>query len=261
MAHALQPSSGAPETTPALVVSAPVGLVLAANGAFCAHTGYVENDILGRPLHTLQPMRMSGSLIAALQAQQAGSGFSVHEVPLRLRNGAEERATIRASPLYCIETGALQGFSLLVLASSPIKSGDAAVEYASPAMPAASVEGLRNVAPSVLRLLQICARTPPPVGGRPRGGLGGEHRPSDADDGAGDGAGAGGEPEAPPSGGATRAPTRRRGPPTTMARAMPPLNNTAARSSNTRARAGVGAATTTMSTTARRGVRCRRRSR
>ena len=118
MAHALQPSSGAPETTPALVVSAPVGLVLAANGAFCAHTGYVENDILGRPLHTLQPMRMSGSLIAALQAQQAGSGFSVHEVPLRLRNGAEERATIRASPLYCIETGALQGFSLLVLASS-----------------------------------------------------------------------------------------------------------------------------------------------
>ena len=45
-------TSGAPETAPALVVSAPVGLVLAANGAFCAHTGYVENDILGRPLHT-----------------------------------------------------------------------------------------------------------------------------------------------------------------------------------------------------------------
>ena len=141
---------------PALVVSAPGGLVLAANAAFCQHTGYADSAIVGMPLQQLQPMTVSGSLISALQAQQAGSGFSMHEVPLRLHSGAEERATIRASPLYCVETGTMQGFSLLILASSSMKPGEAANEYLSPAMPAASVEGLRNVAPSVLRLLQIC---------------------------------------------------------------------------------------------------------
>ena len=61
---------------PALVVSAPAGLVLAANEAFCRHSGYKEEEILSTPLRSLQPMTMAGSLIAALQAQQAGSGVS-----------------------------------------------------------------------------------------------------------------------------------------------------------------------------------------
>ena len=42
------------------------------------------------------------------------------------------------------------------MASSPFDKNEQALEYGSPAMPAASVEGLCNVAPSVLRLLQIC---------------------------------------------------------------------------------------------------------
>jgi len=138
----------------ALVVSAPGGLVLAANAAFCSHSSYTEAELIGQPLRLLQPPTVTGSLIGALQAQQAGSGFSVHEVPLRLKGGWEERATIRASPLYCIETGALQGFSLLLCGFTPM-GGEAGVAYASPILPAASVEGLRNVAPSVLRLLQI----------------------------------------------------------------------------------------------------------
>jgi len=75
------------------------------------------------------------------------------------KTGAQECATIRASPLYCIESGALQGFSLLLCAFSQVAGndsrGDSAMPYVSPIMPAASVEGLRNVAPSVLRLLQI----------------------------------------------------------------------------------------------------------
>ena len=57
---------GAP---PSLVVSAPGGLVLAANGAFYAHSGYNEEELIGVPLHALQPMTVTGSLIAALQAQ------------------------------------------------------------------------------------------------------------------------------------------------------------------------------------------------
>ena len=143
---------------PALVVSSPAALIIAANEAFCDHIGYVEAELLGQPLRRLQPQTVSGSLINALQAQQAGSGFSVHEVHLLRKSGAEERATIRASPLYCIETGALLGFSLLLCAFAPTITGpttDSAVAYASPVMPAASVEGCRNVAPSVLRLLQI----------------------------------------------------------------------------------------------------------
>jgi len=101
---------------PAFVVSSPAALIIAANDAFCAHSGYMEAELLGQPLRHLQPLTVSGSLIQALQAQQAGSGFSVHEVPLMRKGGTEERATIRASPLYCIESGALQGFSLLLCA-------------------------------------------------------------------------------------------------------------------------------------------------
>ena len=93
------------DESPALVVSVPAGHVLAANGPFCQHSGYAEAELLGKPLRSLQPATVAGSLVAALQAQQAGSGFSVHEVPLRLASGEEERATIRASPLYCIESG------------------------------------------------------------------------------------------------------------------------------------------------------------
>ena len=83
----------------------------------------------------------------------------MHEAPLLRKSGLVERATIRASPLYCVETGALQGFSLLLCAFMPVGQNevldDSGMPYASPAIPAASVEGLRNVAPSVLRLLQI----------------------------------------------------------------------------------------------------------
>jgi len=144
---------------PVLVVSSPAALIIAANEAFCAHSGYSEAELLGQPLRHLQPLTVSGSLINALQAQQAGSGFSVHEVPLLCKSGAEERGTIRSSPLYCIDSGALQGFSLLLCAYVPVSGAEAPVDsvmpYASPVMPAASVEGLRNVAPSVLRLLQI----------------------------------------------------------------------------------------------------------
>lgn len=151
------------DESPAIVVGAPNGWIAAVNQAFCAYAGYGEVELVGQPVRCLQPATVAGSLVAALQAQQAGSGFSVHEVPLRKSSGIEERATIRASPLYCIETGALQGFSLLLLASTPFPGGRATNEdgqlYTSPTMPAASVEGLRNVAPSVLRLLQICDDT------------------------------------------------------------------------------------------------------
>ena len=78
---------------PALVVSAPAGLVLATNGAFREHSGYADNDLIGQPLRSLQPATVAGSLISALQAQQAGSGFSVHEVPLRLRDGRSVTGT------------------------------------------------------------------------------------------------------------------------------------------------------------------------
>ena len=146
------------EESPALVVSVPAGLVLAANDAFCEHTGYSEEQLIGQPLRVLQPPTVPTSLIAALQAQREGSGFSVHDVPLQLSSGEEQRATIRASPLYCETTGGVQGFSLLMIGYSAAKSGgDGTDAYVSPTMPAASVEGLRNVAPSVLRLLQICA--------------------------------------------------------------------------------------------------------
>ena len=147
----------ATEKAGALVVSAPGGLVLAANAHFCEHSGYSEAELLGQPLRSLQPATAAGCLVSALEAQQAGCGFSVHEVPLLRKNGMEERATIRASPLYCVESGALQGFSLLMCAYVPanMTGAHSGSSYASPAMPAASVEGLRNVAPSVLRLLQI----------------------------------------------------------------------------------------------------------
>ena len=145
------------EESPAFVVSVPSGLLLAANDAFYKHSGWTEQELIGKPLSVLQPATVPSSLIAALQAQQAGSGFSVHEVPLKLASGQEERATIRASPLYDIANGGVQGFSLLLIGYSAIRAGETVPgPYESPTIPAASVEGLRNVAPSVLRLLQIC---------------------------------------------------------------------------------------------------------
>ena len=133
------------EESPALVVSVPAGLVLAANDAFCEHTGYSEEQLLGQPLRVLQPPTVSSSLVAALQAQREGSGFSVHDVPLQLSSGEQQRATIRASPLYCTETGGVQGFSLLMIAhSSALASDGTGGSYTSPTMPAASVTSTKR---------------------------------------------------------------------------------------------------------------------
>lgn len=128
-----------------IIVSAPGpgstgGVVLAASSAFCEYTGFGEEEAIGLSLQDLQPSNIAGSLSEALQAQQSGSGYTIHDVPLRLRSGAEERATIRASPLYCVESGALQGFSLLILATTRLNAA-AEAAYGGVAMPAASVEG------------------------------------------------------------------------------------------------------------------------
>ena len=48
------PTALAGKAAPAVVVSAPAGLVLAANGTFCAHTGYAEDQLVGKPLRELQ---------------------------------------------------------------------------------------------------------------------------------------------------------------------------------------------------------------
>ena len=66
-----------------LAAAVGAGLVLAANEAFCLLSGYKEEELLSMPLASLQPTTTAGSLIAALQAQQQGSGFSVHEVVRR----------------------------------------------------------------------------------------------------------------------------------------------------------------------------------
>ena len=111
---------GSPTDEPALIVSVPGALILAANSAFCQRTGFTDEQLQGQPLRHLQPPSASSSLIGALQQQQAGSGFAAHEsFQLRMEDGRIECATIRSSPLYCIESGALQGFSLMLTFPPP----------------------------------------------------------------------------------------------------------------------------------------------
>ena len=89
--------------SPALVVSAPAGLVLGANDVFCQHSGYSEVELLGQPLQRLQPATAAGCLVTALQAQSVlprVRTYGTHDVSCEVARALEAaRAHARVGAL------------------------------------------------------------------------------------------------------------------------------------------------------------------